>query len=448
MAPLPNGPPSTIRQLANQIGVVHFAGPDATIVHPIIPYNPVNVTAGYQEGVGLNRTFLEYLWDGATAASIGEECVSLYKFIVQHYTDEHDIFLFGYSRGAFTVRCVGGMINNCGILRGEATQSAEELDTLCQEVYRTYRSPLAVDHPQSERCRSMKSDISSVWQVNQPIRFMGLIDTVGALGIPRLNAGIGFNYKEFELYDQKVSSAVQVVYHALSLHERTWELQPCFIYPPPGNATIVKQQWFPGVHHDLGRSTFRYLRQRPWNTLEGFLDLLPSFLTKTEWPNEVCSDVVACWILQGIKDVEAPIDPNFTVPGIDREIRSLSLRISAPDPRTLGTGDTSSAASSSPAATPASAPTSTQSFLDTLKRLASLPFTLLNSLFPRFGNASDSLGLSAILGTLAATIDRRIPRATLQEEVYPYLNEETVVDDVGRERRFTVGRFEARDEGV
>ena len=139
-------------------------------------YNP-NVSAGYQEGVGLNRTFLEYLWDGATGASIGEECISLYKFIVQHYTDAHEIFLFGYSRGAFTVRCVGGMINNCGILKGGATQSTEELDALCREVYRTYRSPLPIDHPHSERCMHLKNEVAAVWPNKRPIRFMGLIGT-------------------------------------------------------------------------------------------------------------------------------------------------------------------------------------------------------------------------------------------------------------------------------
>lgn len=116
------------------------------------------------------------------AASIDEECINLYKFIVQHYTADHEIFLYGFSRGAFMVRCVGGMINNCGIMRGDATQSEEELDVLCREVYRTYRSSLAIDHPNSERCRRFRSNAATVWQIKQPIRFMGLIDTVGALG--------------------------------------------------------------------------------------------------------------------------------------------------------------------------------------------------------------------------------------------------------------------------
>ncbi|KAJ4299062.1 Mediator of RNA polymerase II transcription subunit 7 [Kalmusia sp. IMI 367209] len=442
---LPQAPLSTIRQLANQVGVVHFVPTlmqEPTIVHPIVPYNP-NVIAGYQEGIGLNRTFLEYLWDGATAASIGEECVSLYKFIVQHYTDEHEILLFGYSRGAFTVRCVGGMINNCGILKVSALQHLEDLDTLCREVYRTYRSPLPIDHPRSERCRKLKDDRGSVWQVKQPIRFMGLIDTVGALGVPRLNAGIGLDYSEIEFYDQKVSSSVQVVYQALSLHERWWALQPCFVSSGDGERkAVIRQMWFPGVHHDLGRQTFRFLRQRPWNAVEQLLSTLPHLLSKTQWPNEVCADLVARWLLQGVKDVESPVDANLTFPGIDHEIRRLSLRIEAPDLGTLGSGDTSSIRNTTP--------NPDSNIFDPLKRILSLPFTLLNFVFPRFSNeTTDFLGVSAILKIFTATNDRRIPRATEQENVYPYWEEESVVDDIGRERKFTVAQSAAlqRTEG-
>ncbi|RYD25910.1 MAG: DUF2235 domain-containing protein, partial [Verrucomicrobiaceae bacterium] len=99
------------------------------------------VPAGYQEGVGLDGTFLEYIWNGATASDIGDECVSVYRFIVEHYTDDHEIWLFGFSRGAFTVRCVAGMINNCGIIRRQRDAlSSEQVDRLCYEIFRTYRS--------------------------------------------------------------------------------------------------------------------------------------------------------------------------------------------------------------------------------------------------------------------------------------------------------------------
>lgn len=262
--------------------------------------------------------------------------------------------------------------------------------------------------------------------------------SIHRVGIPRRNAGVGLDYSEFEFYDQKVSSAVQFVYQALSLHERSWTLKPCFVYPGDGECkSVVRQKWFAGIHHDLGRSTFRYLRRRPWNSVERLLGIIPSFLTKEEWPNEVCADVVARWLLQGIKDTEFPNDPNLTFPGIDHEVRRLGLRISLPRPRTLGTGDTSSALSAAISSTSVSS--NPDVLLDAIKRLVSLPFTFLNYFFPRFGsNTTDWLGLSALIGIVTATTDRRIPRATEQEDVYPYLDEESVFDDLGRERRFTV----------
>lgn len=118
-----NAPASNIRQLANMVGEVQYSNDPSqkpATVHPIIPHNSearivhltngasngqqADIIAGYQEGVGLNRTFLEYIWDGATASAIGDECISVYNFIVENYTDDHEIWLFGFSRGAFTVR--------------------------------------------------------------------------------------------------------------------------------------------------------------------------------------------------------------------------------------------------------------------------------------------------------------------------------------------------------
>jgi hypothetical protein len=208
------GTSSNIRILADMVGQVQFPSPTATpsqsdsttTVFPLIT-SQSNVIAGYQEGVGLNKTFLEYLWDGATASTIGEECTSAYKFIVDNYDDDTEIYMFGFSRGAYTVRCVAGMINNCGIIRRPSDLSNADIQTLCREVYRTYRSPLDIDHPKSDKRKKLKEDGSKVWQAKRPVRLMCISDTVGALGVPRLNAGVGFDWPEF--YDQQVSTVVQ-----------------------------------------------------------------------------------------------------------------------------------------------------------------------------------------------------------------------------------------------
>jgi uncharacterized protein (DUF2235 family) len=70
--------------------------------------NTLSIVAGYQEGVGLNRNFLDYVWDNATASFIEAECISVYRFIVEYYTADHEIWFFGFSGGSFTVRCLAG----------------------------------------------------------------------------------------------------------------------------------------------------------------------------------------------------------------------------------------------------------------------------------------------------------------------------------------------------
>lgn len=430
-------PPSNIRHLANMVGRVQFSNPpgqEPTRVHPIKTRNP-NVTAGYQEGVGLNATFLEYIWDGATGATIGEECTSVYKFIVEHFTDEHEIWMFGYSRGAFIIRCVGGMINNCGIVNrhavlGQPNRTMDDVATLCKEVYRTYRSPLDIDHPHSDRCENLRRS-EYLWHIEQPVRFLGLIDTVGGLGIPRLNPGIGLDWPEFEFHDQACSSVVQTAYQAASLHERLWALQPCLIFPGKTGRTKVRQMWFPGCHHDLGRQTSRFLKQRPWNDLERWLGTVPNLLSKTVWPNAVLADVVLRWVLQAVKDEEGAADKDLMFPNIDDEITELGSRIANPSWASTGSGEVYDdfLVDSAPLGY----------VLGALKRLIAIPIILLNFLFPRFGsNISDLLGIQFLTSVLMATNDRRIPGMSEHGEVYPYQDDEMGTDVYGNPMTFTV----------
>jgi hypothetical protein len=405
------------------VGTVTFVsagGNEPTIVHPITTRSP-NVEAGYQEGVGTNQTFLEYIWNGATASTIGDECTSAYKFIVEHFTDDHEIWMFGCSRGAFTVRCVAGMINNCGIMKRTNLGPSRDLDVLCQEVYRTYRSALDVDHPQSERCKAFRKS-PFVWQVEQPVRFMGLIDTVGGLGIPYLNAGVGISWPETEFHDQTCSSVVQTVYHAPCLHDRTWVFQPCLIFhsnKSEGRTKIV-QKWFPGCHYDVGRQTFRFLRNRPWNPIERFLGVLPNLLSKTIWPNEVLADTVLRWLLTGVKDMSSQGTENVIFSNIGDRIDLLTQQIATPSPKTLGSGDIYS--------NPLVNAGPLGYITGPLTQLVSIPFQVLDFVFPRFGsNVSDLLGVKTIINALTATRDRRVPRATDKESVYAYRESEVDV---------------------
>ncbi|CAO2647601.1 Nn.00g085230.m01.CDS01 [Neocucurbitaria sp. VM-36] len=444
-----NAPTSNIRQLANLVGDVQYskdAVQEPSKVHIIKPhlttamhYSPYasgvngsdtsDIIAGYQEGVGVGGTFLEYIWDGATASTIGDECVSVYKFIVEHYTSDAEIWLFGFSRGAFTVRCVAGMINNCGIIKRLPEYTDGDVNRLCYEVFRTYRSDLPTDAPKSEPCRRWRRDSERVWQVQRPIRFMGCIDTVGALGIPRLNAGIGFDWSAFEFFDQHASSVIQYVYHAPALHDRLWIFQPCLIYPNDDDGKgkpVVKQQWFPGTHYDLGRMTFRFVRQSPGNWIEGLLGWLPDLLSRTIYPNEVLSDCVLRWLLESIQEV----DSNSHRPIIadtKGHIQRITERMANAEVKTTGSGDIYGDVLNY---TPAGI------VWGSIQRASRFFFSLLDHVLPRLGsNIQDLLGIKTILGILTATADRRIPGVAA--EVYPYIEQESV-GVKGQERVFSV----------
>ena len=174
----------------------------------------------YRHGVGLGSTFLDYLFNGITGQDLASEVIAAYKYIVNHFTPEHEIWLFGLSRGAYTVRCVAGMINNCGIIRRDALDDTET-DLLCDEVYRIYRSDDKLNHPHSQQSRDFRKRMS--WPLigddvpsgrekpAPPVRFMGLFDTVGNLGIPQFKGGIGLAWPTF--HDDIVSSVVQDVCH-------------------------------------------------------------------------------------------------------------------------------------------------------------------------------------------------------------------------------------------
>ncbi|KAF9273038.1 hypothetical protein BGZ68_001881 [Mortierella alpina] len=240
------------------------------------------VDACYFPGAGLGGTFLEYLFNGASCSDIDKDCIDV------------------YSRGAYTVRCVAGMINNCGILK--QMNSAGRLDLrLCDEVYRIYRSRAPEDHPQAARILRFKQRAS--YDVPTPVKFMGLLDTVGSLGVPTLNAGIGLRFAGF--YDQRVSSAVEKVYHALCIHERLWVFEPCRAERDPKHENKpeldIHERWFPGCHYDVGRARFRFLRNGS-NWIESVIGRILGPLSNVIEPNRVLADLVLRWMLKSIRD--------------------------------------------------------------------------------------------------------------------------------------------------
>lgn len=259
--------------------------------------------------------------------------------------------MFGLSRGAYMVRCIAGMINNCGIIKPvtnlDGTVNIEETQLLCQQVYRLYRSKDPINAPHSPQSLLFRQKAS--WPLigdekpgdsalNPPVKFMGLFDTVGSLGIPEFVGGVGLDYPRF--HDQDVSSVVDLVYHAVSQHDRFYIFPPCLARRvsksnKSGNYGIT-QKWFPGVHYDLGRQNFRFLRVFGGTWLERLLARL-TYVSKEIHPNEVLSDLVLKWMLESIK-ANDPKEQIISTSKVDLLIVEANERMVSEN-RQIGDGD-------------------------------------------------------------------------------------------------------------
>jgi len=210
----------------------------------------------YIEGIGIGEMGLSFVIDGAVAISLDKKIKEAYKFVVTNYTPGDDIWLFGFSRGAYTVRCVSGMIQNCGIVKLDKANQSNQVDQVIDLAYNIYRNRgEKTFDPDGQSANNFKKAFSyDIDKDKPPIKFLGLWDTVGAYGVPAYVIGSGFKYLEF--HDRVVSNVVKYARQVLAIHERTSVLEPCPIETDSNSTVDIKQTWFPGVHIEIGGGTY------------------------------------------------------------------------------------------------------------------------------------------------------------------------------------------------
>ncbi|KAG0366362.1 hypothetical protein BGX24_003724 [Mortierella sp. AD032] len=307
---------------------------NTTLTAPYI--DPIRqITACYFPGAGTGDTFLPNVFNGATGNDINLNCLEVYEFIANNYKQGNEIWMSGFSRGAYTIRCVAGMINNCGILKTPTNE-------LCHDVYDKYRSRLPTCHPSHPNMIAFRAANSH--NVSTPVKFMGLFDCVGSLGIPYLTPGSGLTFHQF--HDTAISSVVEKVYHALSINDRLWGFEPCHAMPswsqiatpaapPPAPQFEIRERWFPGTHYDLARQRFRFLRNGA-NTLEQAVNYFLNPLSQIIMPNDVFADLVLKWMLERIQQN----DPQQKViQNIGDVIQGLIANMANAKPGNTGSGD-------------------------------------------------------------------------------------------------------------
>ena len=205
----------------------------------------------YHPGVGTDGSWWDRLVGGGAGVGLGRNVMSAYRWLAEHYRSGDRIFLFGFSRGAYTVRSLAGMITSerCGLLRldGLAEQEA------WKRVERAY--------DKGYRARKERSAWSNDWAFHQAdalgapvaVHLLGVWDTVGALGIPDDLAILNLidDPRRYAFHDTALNARVHNARHAVALDERRLSFAPT-LWSGIEHRPTVKQLWFPGVHADVG----------------------------------------------------------------------------------------------------------------------------------------------------------------------------------------------------
>ena len=191
----------------------------------------------YDRGVG-TRHFLDKITGGAFGHGLYENVQQAYQFLVEHYQTGDEVILFGFSRGAFTARSLAGMICKMGILRKKYIADIRSI----YDYYRDQNADEAIIRQYSENfCHPPNG-----------IQFLGVWDTVGALGIPlkSLNWLTSWRYK---FHNTSLSPHVKHAFHALALDEKRRSFIPTLWKKQNLSAEqVVEQRWFAGVHSNIG----------------------------------------------------------------------------------------------------------------------------------------------------------------------------------------------------
>lgn len=203
--------------------------------------------AFYDDGVGTGGIRLLRLAGGAFGLGLSRNILRLYASLLLHYEPGDKVFLFGFSRGAFTVRSLAGMISRCGLLERKdylATSIRDRKKTL-KEILRAYRS----DKKEAGANIRKKFGLRSI-----NIEFIGVWDTVDAVGLP---FGLNrfdkiwrklFGVRLWGFYDQVLSSRVKRACQALAIDDERQTFHPNVWEPRDG----IEQVWFAGVHSNIG----------------------------------------------------------------------------------------------------------------------------------------------------------------------------------------------------
>ncbi len=195
--------------------------------------------AFYDDGVGSDGSCFDKLLGGAIGEGLLQKIVDSYTKIAHVYEAGDEIFLFGFSRGAYTVRSLAGFIAVCGLPMGKFD------DACIAKAFSAYRDPV--------NRAAILAGLGACGLGQATIRMIGVWDTVGALGIPAIFGG--FNEKQYGFLDTSLHPDVKNAFHCMAIDEHRCQF-PATLWTTGSSADqTVEQVWFTGCHGDVGGGT-------------------------------------------------------------------------------------------------------------------------------------------------------------------------------------------------
>jgi uncharacterized protein (DUF2235 family) len=261
-------------------------------------YQALDLTDGTQvavfgDGVGTSSITLFRVLGLTLGIGVKRNVLNLYKFLCRNYNENDKIWVFGFSRGAFTVRVLAGLIRHEGLI---ADGTSDELDRNALAAYRAYRKK---SFPTSWRLfwvrglRILRDGLagSSYSKVgkreNIPIHFIGVWDTVAAYGLPidELTQAVNRWVWPMRFASTSLLGNVRHARQALSLDDERGTFLPIpwdEKAEEPGSERL-RQVWFPGAHADVGGG----------------------------YPDDGLSYVALCWMIGEAADKGLRFEPNI-----------------------------------------------------------------------------------------------------------------------------------------
>lgn len=230
----------------------------------------------YDEGVGTKKW--EQIRGGMFGLGLVENMADAYRFLIFNHTPGDEIYVFGFSRGAYTARSFVGLLSNCGILhRSQAAKAGDAIERYrardkspeYAQAMLKFRADFAPD--------VCISDDEDAWRVGNcqgyvkdaahrlRITYLGVWDTVGALGIPKRFTLLNpfSDNKKYEFHDTSLSAFVRSARHAVAIDERRTDFVPTLwdnleeLTKAVGSdfskeSAPYQEKWFPGTHSSVG----------------------------------------------------------------------------------------------------------------------------------------------------------------------------------------------------